>query len=114
MYGTSLTAYDAVGSRWRGERSWNATNSVLVASLPFGFGLLSQPASASATASSTVTLRNIPPLMALPGSTQRRQARLVAACRDARRIVRWPRGLRREAHGRDPSRSAHHGPAPAR
>ena len=44
MYGTSLSEYDAVGSRWRGERSWNAMNIVFVASLPFGFGLLSQPA----------------------------------------------------------------------
>src|SRR5580765_1723908 len=53
MYGTSFTAYDAVGSRWRGERSWNATNKVLVAALPFGFGLLSQAASPSATAAAS-------------------------------------------------------------
>ena len=49
MYGVSLFEYEAVGSRYRGERAEKAENNVFCAVAPLAYGLLSQPTAAIKT-----------------------------------------------------------------
>ena len=67
---TAPSEYDAVGSRYLGDRSWNAVKKVLVRSSPLRCGLLvtwSQPASSVATANTpAASFQHTDPIFVLP------------------------------------------------